>query len=101
MAAVSVKRSIVGSLNKHFILNGNVSRINITVMILPLLMRSISSKVYHLFLFQFIIQWKDKFALSAWCENVRNREKKKLWRRKDRKATDAFQYPWKEISQEK
>ncbi|CAH3161032.1 unnamed protein product [Porites lobata] len=50
---------------------------------------------------QFIIQWKDKFALSAWCENVRTREKKKLWRRKDRKTTDAFQYPWKEISQEK
>ena len=50
---------------------------------------------------QFIIEWKEKYAASAWCENVRTREKKKLWRRKDRKSTDAFQYPWKEITQEK
>lgn len=50
---------------------------------------------------QFIIEWKEKYALNTWCENVRTREKKKLWRRKDRKSTDAFQYPWKEINQEK
>lgn len=50
---------------------------------------------------QFIIYWKEKFAVSAWCENARTREKKKLWRRQDRKPTDAFQYPWKEINQEK
>lgn len=50
--------------------------------------------------FQFVIQWKEKFAVSAWCENARTREKKKLWRRKDRKPTDAFQYPWKEVNQE-
>ena len=51
--------------------------------------------------FQFIIQWKDTYAMNTWCENVRTRDKKKLWRRKDRKSTDAFQYPWKEITQEK
>lgn len=50
---------------------------------------------------QFIIEWKEKYAVSTWCENIRTREKKKLWRRKDRKPTIAFQYPWKEISQEK
>ncbi|KAJ7381517.1 hypothetical protein OS493_001665 [Desmophyllum pertusum] len=50
---------------------------------------------------QFIIQWKDTYAMNTWCENVRTRDKKKLWRRKDRKSTDAFQYPWKEITQEK
>ncbi|XP_032226483.2 mitochondrial genome maintenance protein MGM101 isoform X1 [Nematostella vectensis] len=48
---------------------------------------------------QFIIAWKNKFAVSPWCENVRTKEKKKLWRKKDRKPTDAFSYPWKEIGE--
>ena len=53
------------------------------------------------FFVQFVIDWKEKYAVSSWCENVRTREKKKLWRRKDRKPTDAFQYPWREVNQEK
>ena len=48
--------------------------------------------------FQFIIKWKEKYAVVTWCENVKNKEKKKMWRRKDRKSTDAFFYPWKEVN---
>ncbi|KAK3747038.1 hypothetical protein QZH41_017816 [Actinostola sp. cb2023] len=47
---------------------------------------------------QFIIKWKEKYAVVTWCENVKNKEKKKMWRRKDRKSTDAFFYPWKEVN---
>ncbi|XP_031561506.1 mitochondrial genome maintenance protein MGM101-like [Actinia tenebrosa] len=47
---------------------------------------------------QFIIKWKEKYSISTWCENVKTKEKKKMWRRKDRKPTDAFFYPWKEVN---
>lgn len=41
----------------------------------------------------FILEWKEKYAISVWCENQKTKERKRLWRRKDRKA---FDYPWKE-----
>jgi len=43
---------------------------------------------------QFIDQWKKRYASEVWCENVRTKEKKRLWRRKD--STQPFAYPWKE-----
>ena len=54
--------------------------------------------IINLTAFQFIIKWKEEFAVSVWCENVRTKERKKMWRRKDRKPTDAFFYPWKEVA---
>ena len=53
-----------------------------------------SVHVAVLFVHQFIKQWKSKYGDELWCENVRNRERKKLWRRKD--LSDPFPYPWKE-----
>lgn len=44
---------------------------------------------------KFIAQWKSQYATELWCENVRTKDKKKLWRRKDR--PEPFAYPWKEI----
>ena len=43
---------------------------------------------------RFIKQWKAKYAEELWCENVRNKERKKLWRRKD--SADPFPFPWRE-----
>ena len=43
---------------------------------------------------QFIDQWKKNYASEIWCENVRTKEKKRLWRRKN--STQPFAYPWKE-----
>ena len=44
---------------------------------------------------QFISKWKKEHAGEIWCENVRTKEKKKLWRRKN--VSEPFSYPWKEI----
>jgi hypothetical protein len=45
----------------------------------------------------FLLKWKEEYAIECWCENVGNGDqkgkKKKLWRRKDRAP---FDYPWKE-----
>ena len=32
--------------------------------------------------------------MDVWCENVRTKDKKRLWRRKD--VTEPFPYPWRE-----
>jgi hypothetical protein len=40
----------------------------------------------------FISEWKKKHALAVFCTNQKTKEKKRLWRRKDRE----FDYPWKE-----
>lgn len=45
-------------------------------------------------LVQFVSMWKGKFARDVWCENVRTKDKKRLWRRKE--AAEPFPYPWKE-----
>lgn len=42
---------------------------------------------------EFITKWKEKYAVDVWCENLKTKEKRKLWRRKDR---PTFPYPWKE-----
>ena len=44
---------------------------------------------------QYVTKWKKEHAGEIWCENVRTKEKKKLWRRKD--VTEPFPYPWKEM----
>ncbi len=31
--------------------------------------------------------------MEIWCENIRTKEKKKLWKKKNR--TESFGYPWK------
>lgn len=33
---------------------------------------------------KFIESWKSKYAVEVWAENKRTREKKRLWKRKDR-----------------
>ncbi|XP_065913477.1 mitochondrial genome maintenance protein mgm101 homolog [Dysidea avara] len=43
---------------------------------------------------QFIDQWKAEHAEDVWCENVRTKERKRLWRKK--KNTQSFPYPWKQ-----
>ena len=44
---------------------------------------------------QYVTKWKKERANEIWCENVRTKDKKKLWRRKD--VSEPFPYPWKEI----
>lgn len=44
---------------------------------------------------QFIHAWKKKYADEVWCQNLRTKEKKKLWRKKN--STESFAYPWKEV----
>lgn len=43
---------------------------------------------------RFIKDWKKKYAEEVWCENVRTKDRKKLWRKKG--VGDLFPYPWKE-----
>jgi len=38
--------------------------------------------------------WKQEYAEDVWCENVRTKEKKKLWKKLSSK--EVFPYPWKE-----
>jgi hypothetical protein len=40
----------------------------------------------------FIYEWKKKSTSTVFCTHQRTKEKKRLWRRKDRE----FDYPWKE-----
>eukprot|EP01100_Stratorugosa_tubuloviscum_P015099 TRINITY_DN8481_c0_g1_i1.p1 TRINITY_DN8481_c0_g1~~TRINITY_DN8481_c0_g1_i1.p1 ORF type:complete len:263 (-),score=106.26 TRINITY_DN8481_c0_g1_i1:55-843(-) len=42
----------------------------------------------------FINRWKSKYAEAIWCEHYKTKEKKKLWKRKDRLLSE---YPWKEL----
>ena len=42
---------------------------------------------------QFILEWRDKYAVGVFAENQSTKKKSKLWRRKDR---PPFGYPWKE-----
>ena len=42
---------------------------------------------------QFVEEWKANYASEVWCENVRSKEKKKLWKKKG--SRDLFPYPWK------
>jgi hypothetical protein len=44
---------------------------------------------------QYVTKWKKERANEIWCENVRTKDKKKLWRRKD--ISEPFPYPWKEM----
>ncbi|XP_062501474.1 uncharacterized protein LOC134178612 [Corticium candelabrum] len=44
---------------------------------------------------QFVAKWKAANAAEVWCENVRTKERRKLWRRKD--SDDVFPYPWKSV----
>ncbi len=43
----------------------------------------------------FRLEWKAKYATSAWYENEKTQKKKKLWWRKDRNREDAIRWPWK------
>lgn len=43
---------------------------------------------------QFVREWKRQYSEDVWCENVRTKEKRKLWRRKD--SPEPLPYPWKE-----
>jgi hypothetical protein len=40
---------------------------------------------------QYIMEWKQKHAVEVWCEHATTKQRKKLWRRKDR---PAIAYPW-------
>ena len=44
---------------------------------------------------QFISTWKKRHAEEVWCQNLRTKEKKKLWRKKSNR--EPFAYPWKEV----
>ncbi|CAI8009253.1 Mitochondrial genome maintenance protein mgm101 homolog [Geodia barretti] len=44
---------------------------------------------------QFVSKWKKQYSEEAWCENVRNKEKKRLWRKAS--SGETFPYPWKEM----
>ena len=43
--------------------------------------------------FQFVAKWKAVYAQELWCENIRTKERRKLWHRKD--SDGLFSYPWK------
>lgn len=43
---------------------------------------------------QFVEAWRAEHADDVWCENVRTKDKKKLWRKKNSNST-PFAYPWK------
>ncbi len=43
---------------------------------------------------KFIKYWLDKYGTSVWCENQKDKKKKKLWRKKTDSVID--QWPWKE-----
>ena len=45
--------------------------------------------------FQYVADWKYRNAVEVWCENVRTKDKKKLWKKK--KSREQFPYPWKEV----
>lgn len=42
---------------------------------------------------QFLLEWRDKYAIGVFAENAVTKKKSKLWRRKDR---PQFGYPWTE-----
>jgi hypothetical protein len=42
---------------------------------------------------QFVTKWKAEYAQEVWCENVRTKERRKLWQRKG--LNGLFPYPWK------
>jgi len=41
----------------------------------------------------FIARWKSQHAVEVWATNVRNGEKRRLWRKK---SAPKFSYPWEE-----
>jgi hypothetical protein len=44
---------------------------------------------------QFVSKWKKQYTEEIWCENARNKEKKRLWRKAN--SGETFPYPWKEM----
>lgn len=44
---------------------------------------------------QYVTKWKKQHAEEVWCENARNKEKKRLWRKAN--SGESFSYPWKEM----
>eukprot|EP00300_Choanocystis_sp_HF-7_P041528 c8291_g1_i1.p1 GENE.c8291_g1_i1~~c8291_g1_i1.p1 ORF type:complete len:215 (+),score=49.24 c8291_g1_i1:39-683(+) len=44
---------------------------------------------------EFIDKFRTTYCVGVWCENTRTKDKKRLWRRKDR---PPFSYPWKETT---
>jgi hypothetical protein len=42
---------------------------------------------------QFLLEWREKYAIGVFAENAITKKKTKLWRRRDR---PAFGYPWTE-----
>jgi hypothetical protein len=45
----------------------------------------------------FIREWKKNHAVSVWCENQKTKQRKLLYRRKDR---PPFEYPFKEVGEQ-
>lgn len=45
--------------------------------------------------FQFLSEWRAGYASEVWCENVRSKEKKKLWKKKG--SLNQFPYPWRDV----
>lgn len=44
---------------------------------------------------KFLSEWRSEYAADIWCENIRSKEKKKLWKKKG--SRELFPYPWKHI----
>ena len=60
------------------------------------LLKTILDKfLLNFFSSKFVLDWKEKFATSVWCEHSITAEKRKLWHRSDREPAKIFSYPWK------